>query len=327
MDYVNLGRTGLKVSRVFLGCGNFGGVGSAPAFFGKGQNQSEAFALMDVAYEMGVNVFDTANAYGGGRSEEMVGAWLAERGAAVRNQVLICTKVFNRMGDGPNDWGLSRRHVQMQVEASLKRLRVEAIDLYMIHEPDPSTPIEETQRALDDLVRQGKLRYLGASNVPAWLLAKALWISDKHGLARFEWIQNFYNLIERGDEREMLPLCDDQGLGYTPFGPLCGGFLTGAYRRGGQYPAGTRMTERPEPYRRYETDRVWNGLEAFEAAARKRGCSPSVLAMAWIVSNPRVTAPVIGPANPSHFEAVKDGLAMRLDAAERAELESFFPLS
>lgn len=325
MDYVALGRTGLKVSRVFLGCGNFGGVGSAPAFFGKGQSREEAFALMDAAHEMGINVFDTANAYGGGRSEAMVGAWLAERGAAVRDQILVCTKVFNRMGPGPNDWGLSRRHIQREAEASLRRLGVEALDLYMIHDVDPTTPLEETLRALDDLVRGGKIRYLGASNLPAWLLAKALWQSDKLGLARFEWLQNFYNLIERGDEREVLPLCEDQGLGYTPFGPLCGGFLAGAYRRDAAYPAGTRMTERPEPYRRYETDRVWRGVERFEAIARERGCTPSTLAMAWILSNPRVTAPVIGPASAPHFDAVREGLALALDQGERAELEALFP--
>ncbi|MCB9640669.1 MAG: aldo/keto reductase [Myxococcales bacterium] len=325
MDYVPLGRTGLKVSRLFLGCGNFGGVGSAAAFFGKGESQEEADRLMDIAYDMGINVFDTANAYGGGRSESMVGAWLAQRGSAVRDQVLLCTKVFNRMGEGPNDWGLSRRHIQQQVEGSLRRLGVEAIDMYMIHDVDETTPMEETLKVLDDLVRQGKIRYIGASNVPAWLTAKSLWISDKYGLARFEWIQNFYNLIERGDEREMLPLCLDQGLGYTPFGPLCGGFLTGAYRPDTPYPSGTRMTERPEPYRRYENDTVWKGLERFSAMAETRGCTPAALAMAWLAQHPHVTAPVIGPARPEHFDAVLSGLEITLDDNEKAALNALFP--
>ena len=166
MRYVKLGRTGLKVSAVGLGCGNFGGIGSAPAFFGKGETEEEAFAIMDAAWEMGINFFDTADAYGGGRSETYIGNWLRGKGNAVRNQLILSSKVFNPVGDGVNDRGLSRRHIFRQVEASLRRLGVERLDMYLIHEPDPETPLEETLRALDDLVRQGKLHYLGASNMP-----------------------------------------------------------------------------------------------------------------------------------------------------------------
>src|SRR5215475_1162192 len=172
MDYKNLGRTGLKVSAVGLGCGNFGGIGSAPAFFGKGENEAEAFAVMDAAWEMGINFFDTADAYGGGRSETYISNWLRGKGNRVRDQLIMSSKVFNPVGEGQNDWGLSRRHILRQCEASLKRLGVDHLDMYLMHEPDPHTPLEETIRAMDDLVHQGKVHYIGTSNMPGWLLAK-----------------------------------------------------------------------------------------------------------------------------------------------------------
>ncbi len=230
MRYTNLGRTGLQISVIGLGCGNFGGIGSMPEFFGKGDTEEEAFAIMDTAWEMGINNFDTADAYGGGRSETAIGKWLKGKGAAVRDQLILTSKVFNPVGDGPNDRGLSRRHILRQVERSLQRLGVDHIDMYLMHEPDPTTPLEETVRAMDDLVRQGKVHYIGASNMPGWLMAKALWISDKYNLHRFEWVQNSYSLLERNDDPEVLPLCADQGLGYTPFSPLAGGWLTGKYQ-------------------------------------------------------------------------------------------------
>jgi aryl-alcohol dehydrogenase-like predicted oxidoreductase len=225
--------------------------------------------------------------------------------------------VFNPVGDGPNDRGLSRRHILRQVEASLKRLGVDHLDMYLIHEPDPSTPLEETLRALDDLVHQGKVHYIGASNMLAWLLAKALWISDKYGLYRFEWVQNSYSLLDRGDEREMLPLCADQGLGYTPFSPLAGGLLTGKYQLGQEYPAGSRMTLRPEPYFRYWNEGTFEGLERLRAEAERRGVSIGGLALAWVMSHPLVTAPIIGPRRPEHFQPVREALELRLSAEER----------
>jgi aryl-alcohol dehydrogenase-like predicted oxidoreductase len=248
MRYTSLGRTGLKVSAVGLGCGNFGGIGSAPEFFGQGETENEAFVLLDRAWEMGINFFDTGNAYGGGRSETTIGSWLKKKGAKVRDQLLVSSKVYHRVGDGPNDWGLSRRHILQQIEASLRRLGLDYLDMYLIHAPDPTTPLDETLRALDDLVHQGKVRYIGASNMPAWLMTKSLWISDKYNLHRFEWVQNSYNLLDRADERNVFALCRDQNLGYTPFSPLAGGWLTGKYRAGEPYPAGSRMTLRPEPY-------------------------------------------------------------------------------
>src|SRR5215510_13277127 len=176
MEYRRLGTTGLKVSRLGLGCGGFGGIGSSPAFFGKGESEPEAFALMDRAWEAGINFFDTADAYGGGRSETFIGHWLKEKGPRVRDGLLLSSKVFNPVGEGPNDRGLSRRHILRQVETSLARLGVDYLDMYLIHEPDPETPLEETVSALDDLVRAGKVLYVGASNIEAWRLTRALWI-------------------------------------------------------------------------------------------------------------------------------------------------------
>ncbi len=323
MNYKNLGRTGLKISVVGLGCGNFGGIGSAPAFFGKGESEEEALALMDAAWEMGLNWFDTANAYGGGRSETYIGNWLKAKGPRVREQLVLSSKVFNPVDDGPNDWGLSRRHIFQQVEASLKRLGTDHLDMYLTHEtPDPATPLEETLRALDDLVHQGKVRYLGASNMPAWLMTKALWISDKHNLYRFDWVQNNYSLLERDDEKEMLPLCADQGLGYTPFSPLAGGWLTGKYKTTSDYPTGSRMTLRPEPYLKFLKQETFDRLARLQAEADKRGVSMSGLALAWVMSHPLVTAPIIGPRRPEHLTPVREALEVKLSEEERKSIAS-----
>lgn len=324
MDFRSLGRTGLKVSAVGLGCGNFGGVGSAPAFFGKGETEEEAAAIMDAAWELGINVFDTADAYGGGRSESFIGRWLRARGPRVRDQLLLASKVFNPVGDGPNDRGLSRRHILRQIEASLTRLGTDHLDMYLTHEPDPATPLDETLRALDDLVRQGKVRYVGASNMPAWLMTKALWVGDRLGLHRFEWVQNSYSLLDRGDEREMLPLCADQRLGYTPFSPLAGGWLTGKYRRGEPFPDGSRMTLRPEPYRHLLTDRTHAGLQALAAYAAERGTDVATLALAWVMSHPLVTAPIVGPRRPEHLAPVRRAFEIRLTPDERETIAGFF---
>src|SRR5881392_998068 len=271
MDYVRLGSTGLKISRLGLRCGNFGGIGSAPDFFGMGENEEQACDLMDRAFDAGINFFDTANAYGGGRSEAYIGRWLKARGSAVRQQLLLSSKVFNPVGPGPNDRGLSRRHVLQQIDESLTRLQTDRLDMYLIHEPDPETPLDETLRALDDVVRMGKAIYIGASNIEAWRLARGLWISDKAGWCRFDWVQNSFSLLDRAPEREIFPLCADQGIGFTAFSPLAGGWLTGKYRSGDPYPPGSRMTLRPEPYHHLVNERTFAGLAALSEEARARG--------------------------------------------------------
>lgn len=324
MQYVNLGRTGVKISRIILGGGNFGGIGSAPAFFGQGETEEQAFRLMDAAIDAGVNVIDTADAYGGGRSEEMIGRWLKSKGSHVRDQLVVSSKVFNPVGDGPNDWGLSRRHIMRQVQASMRRLGVDHLDLYLMHEPDPTTPLEETLQALDDLVHQGAVRYLGASNMPAWLTAKALWLSDKLGLYRFEWVQNSYSILERGDEKELFPLLADQGLGFTPFSPLAGGWLTGKYRRDSPYPEGSRMTLRPEPYMGLQREAIYRGLAGLEAHAAERGVDMATLALAWLLANPRVTAAIVGPRRPEQLQPGLRALELQLTPEERDRIGGYF---
>jgi aryl-alcohol dehydrogenase-like predicted oxidoreductase len=320
VDERELGRTGIEVSRIVLGCGNFGGVGSAPAFFGMGESEEEALAIMDAAWDLGVTLFDTADAYGGGRSERAVGRWMAER----REQPLVATKVFHSVDGDPSDRGLAPERILRQIEGSQERLGVERLDLYLIHEPDPETPIAETLGALDELIRAGKIGAVGASNVGAEQLREALQVSEEHGLARFEWVQNSYNLLERKDEEELIPLCAEHGLGYTPFSPLAGGWLTGKYRSGKAYPAGSRMTLRPDPYTTFENQRTFDGLEALDAAARERGVGMATLALAWVLSNPHVTAAVVGPRRPEHLQPARDALAVALSESERQELGALF---
>src|SRR6185295_8055053 len=241
-----------------------------------------------------------------------------------RDQVLVSSKVFNPVGEGPNDRGLSRRHILRQVEASLARLQTDRLDMYLIHEPDPDTPLDETMQALETLVQAGKVLYIGASNIEAWRLARSLWISDKRGLARFDWVQNSYSLLDRAAEREVFPLCADQGVGFTAFSPLAGGWLTGKYQSGGDYPAGSRMTLRPEPYLHLANDAVFRALTAFSAAARSRDVEMSALALAWVLHHPRMNAAIVGPRRPAHLDAAVRALAINLSMQDRADLSEIF---
>jgi aryl-alcohol dehydrogenase-like predicted oxidoreductase len=324
MNYQRLGSTGVKISRLGLGCGNFGGIGSAPAFFGMGETEPQATELLDRARDAGINLLDTADAYGGGRSETFLGNWLKARGPAVRDQLVLSTKVFNPVGPGPNQRGLSRLHILRQIDASLTRLATDRLDLYLIHEPDPTTPLDETLRALDDALHAGKILYIGASNIEAWRLAVARGLSDLHRLARFEWVQNSYSLLDRTAEREMFPLCADQRIGFTAFSPLAGGWLTGKYRSKQPYPDGSRMTLRPEPYQHLVTDHIFRGLDALAEAARARGVAIEALALAWVLRQPQVDAAILGPRTPAHLDSALAALQVELSAAEAAELAALF---
>jgi aryl-alcohol dehydrogenase-like predicted oxidoreductase len=320
MEQRRLGATGVDVTRVILGCGNFGGVGSAPAFFGQGESEEEAFAIMDAAWNLGVRVFDTADAYGGGRSEAWIGRWLASRG----HSPVLATKVFNSVVGDAQDRGLAPDRIRRQIEGSLERLGVERVDLYLIHAPDPDTPLEETLGAFDELVRAGKVGAIGASNVDRGYLQEALAISEREGYPRFEWVQNSYSLLDREPEEGVLQFCAEQGLGFTPFSPLAGGWLTGKYARGESYPAGSRMTQRPEPYTGFDSEHVWRGLDRLRAAAEERGVDMSTLAFAWLLSNPAVTAVVVGPRRPEHLEPARRALQLDLSQQERDELAAYF---
>jgi len=324
VEYRSLGSTGLRISCLGLGCGNFGGIGSAPAFFGMGENEHEAFDLMDRAWDAGINFFDTADAYGGGRSETFIGRWLQARGSGVRDRLLLSSKVFNPVGAGPNDRGLSRQHILKQVDASLARLKTDRLDMYLIHEPDPDTPLEETLRALDDVVRAGKVLYVGASNIEAWRLARALWISDREDWIRFEWVQNSYSLLDRTAEREVFPLCADRRVGFTAFSPLAGGWLTGKYKASSPYPDGSRMTLRPEPYRHLERQTVFVALKALAEEARSRDVETSTLALAWVLHQPLMNAAIIGPRRPSHVESAVRALDVELSPSDVTRLAALF---
>jgi aryl-alcohol dehydrogenase-like predicted oxidoreductase len=320
MEYRRLGQTGIEISRVALGCGNFGGIGSAPEFFGQGESEDEAFALMDAAREHGITLFDTADAYGGGRSERAIGRWLARRGPEARERIILSTKVFHSVEGDPADRGLAPERIRRQVDGSLTRLGVERLDLYLIHEPDPDTSIGETLEAFDELVRLGKVGAVGTSNMGGAELEEALDASEESGLVRFEWVQNAYSLLERGDEEDVLPRCALHGLGYTPFSPLAGGWLTGKYRPGEPYPKGSRMRLRPGPYRGLEHDGTFLALAALEEAARSRGLDMATLALAWLLGDERVTSIVVGPRRPAHLDPAIAALDVRLSPAERDEI-------
>jgi aryl-alcohol dehydrogenase-like predicted oxidoreductase len=319
-----LGRSGIAVSRIVLGCGNFGGIGSSPRFFGRGTSKSDAFRILDAASELGITTLDTADAYGGGRSEAFIGEWLRTKDAAARDRLVIATKTFNPMVEGA-DHGLSRARIHRQLRSSLERLGLERVPLYLTHEWDPDVPVEETLGALDELVRAGLVGAVGCSNVTAEQLAEAVELSELEGLVRFEWVQNGFSLLERGDAETVFPVCHEHGLGYTPFSPLAGGWLTGKYRRGEDPPEGSRMATRPEPYLAYRTEAVYDALEAFAREARERGISTAGLALAWALAVPEVTAVVIGPTRVEHLAPASEALALALTPRERDHLTALFP--
>jgi len=312
-----LGRSGVEVSRIILGCGNFGGIGSAPAFFGRGETEAEAHAILDAAWEAGITTFDTADAYGGGRSESYIGSWLARKGPEIRDRIVLTTKTFNPMTEGA-DRGLSRERIRRQVQTSLGRLGVESVPLYLAHSMDPDTPVAETIGAFAELAEEGTIAAYGGSNVDA------AWLDEALRAGKPAWVQNSYSLLEREDEDDAMPVCAREGLGYTPFSPLAGGWLTGKYRRAEPVPAGSRMTMRPEPYHRFETDAVYDALEAFLERARDRDTTPAALALAWLLAQPHVTAVVIGPRRPEHLEPALAALELDLSLSERDDLAELF---
>jgi aryl-alcohol dehydrogenase-like predicted oxidoreductase len=318
-----LGRSGISVSRLILGCGNFGGVGSAPAFFGQGIAKDEAFRIMDAAFDLEMTTFDTADAYGGGRSETWIGEWLSRQGAATRDALTIETKTFNPLAEG-DDRGLARTRILRQIDTSLERLGVERVALYLAHSFDPDIPQEETLRAFDELVRAGKVGAVGASNFTAEQLAEAVELSELEGLTRYEWVQNSFSLLERDDTETVFPVCREHGLGYEAFGPLAGGWLTGKYRRGEAFPEGSRMTQRPDSYLRYANDEVFDALEALEREAFGRGVSMAGLALAWLLDVPEVTAVIVGPTRAEHLAPVREALELELTTADRDHLRGLF---
>jgi len=320
MEYRGFGRTGMRVSVLGLGCGGFGGVGSAPELFGKGEDRATAFALMDRAWDAGINYFDTADSYGGGISESVIGAWLKERG--VRDRLVLSTKVFYAIAEGPNDRSLSRRHIMQAVDGSLRRLQTDYLDLYVIMEPDPSTPVEETLEAMNDLMRAGKVRHIGASNITAPQLREAMAVSDRLGVHRYQSVQNGYSLLDRAIEDDVLPLAAQERMAVTPFSPTSGGLLTGKYRFGERPPAGSRVDLRPKPYQHLMNKRTFEAIDALRAAAADRGLDTGTLALAWVLSHPAVTSALIGPRTVEQFKPWLDAVDVHLTQDEREAVAS-----
>ena len=315
MEYTYLGRTGVKVSRLCLGCMSYGSPSWRPWVL----DEEGTAPFFRRAVEAGINFFDTADAYSMGASEEVTGRLLREY--ANRDEVVIASKVFFPMSEGPNMGGLSRKHIQQACEVSLKRLGVDVIDLYQIHRLDPNTPLEETLTALDQLVTQGKVRYLGASSMYAWEFMRALALSEQRGLARFVTMQNHYNLVYREEEREMMPLCEAEEIGVIPWSPLARGML-----------AGTRTTLGDDSTTRSHSDVVdqilydqpsdWEVVEAVKQVAAQRGDKPAQVALAWLLSKPAVAAPILGATKLAHLDDAIEAVEKQLSDEEIALLEA-----
>jgi aryl-alcohol dehydrogenase-like predicted oxidoreductase len=314
MNYRQLGRTGLYVSELCFGAMTFGGEGFWKVVGTQGQ--TEADRLVGRSLDAGINFFDTANVYSFGASEQLLGKALG----AKRSSVVLATKVRGRMGPGVNETGLSRGHIMDSVHASLKRLGTDYLDLYQIHGYDAVTPLDETLRALDDLVRQGKVRYLGASNLAAWQLMKALGISEHKGLARFESLQAYYTLAGRDLERELVPLMKDQQLGLMVWSPLAGGFLSGKYRRDGQGPQGSRRTDFDFPP--VNKERAYAVIDVMDGVAKEHDVSVARVALAWLLHQPHVTTLIIGAKTEQQLEDNLAATSLKLTPEQLAKLDA-----
>ena len=314
MDYRNLGRTGLKVSALCMGTMQFGW----------SVDEMETHRILSRTVEAGINFIDTADIYSkwvdgnsGGVAEEYIGRWM-KQAKVPRERLVIATKVRGEMGDGPNGEGLSRVHIMQAVEASLRRLGTDYIDLYQTHWPDESTPIEETLRAMDDLVRQGKARYVGASNYKAWELMQALWASDQHGLVRYDSLQPHYNLIHRAEfERELLAVCETYGVGVIPYSPLAGGFLTGKYRRDTPLPD----SQRAEGRQKYLTEQNFVVLDKLDEIASTHNATVTQVALAWFLADPVITSLIIGATSLEQLEENLGALDVKLSIEVRQTLD------
>jgi aryl-alcohol dehydrogenase-like predicted oxidoreductase len=305
MDYRTLGNTGIKVSSLCFGTMSFGGIA----------DEETSLAMFQRCRDVGINFFDCANVYNDGRAEEILGKCIADN----RNEIILTTKVYGAMSDGINNRGLSRRHITMAVEDSLRRLKTDRIEFYFVHAFDPNTPIEETLLAMDDLQRQGKILYPAVSNWAAWQIAIALGISAKESLARFECIQPMYNLVKRQAEVEILPLAESENMGVISYSPLGGGLLTGKYGQATK-PEHGRLIEQDNYRRRYAEDSYFKTAERFTQYALEQDIRPASLAVAWVMSNPSITAPIIGARNLEQLEPSLSALDIKLTQEQRNEI-------
>jgi aryl-alcohol dehydrogenase-like predicted oxidoreductase len=316
MEYVRFGSTGMKVSPICLGCMSYGGPAERWPW---ALDEEHSLPFIQRALELGINFFDTANVYSHGRSEEILGKAL--RAYASRDEVVIATKVYSDMGPGPNDRGLSRKHILSAIDASLKRLQTDYVDIYQIHRWDYDTPIEETLSALNDVVRAGKARYIGASSMYAWQFSKALYTSDLRGLTRFVSMQPYYNLLYREEEHEMLPLCQDQKIAVIPWSPLARGLLT---RKPSKERNQTRRAQTDAFGKRLYTDEDLALVQRVYEVAEAHGLPMAQIALAWMLSKPVVTAPIIGATKPHHLEDAVAALSVQLSPEEVRQLEEAY---
>jgi aryl-alcohol dehydrogenase-like predicted oxidoreductase len=316
MKTTNLGRTGMRVSRLCLGCMSYGTPDWRPWVL----DQNQARPFFKRALEAGINFFDTSNLYSLGVSEEVTGNLLREM--ADLDEVVIATKVGLPMNERPNGRGLSRKHIQQSCEASLRRLGVESIDLYQLHRLDPNTPMDETLRALDDLVHQGKVRHIGASSMYAWEMATSLGLSKELGTARFDTMQNHYNLLYREEEREMMPLCETEDVAVIPWSPLARGVLAGARQALREKSGTTRQESDSFTDYLYDQDSDWNVVEAVQTIAKERERPAAQIALAWMLSKPFITAPIIGATKLQHLDDAIAAVDLELTSGEIARLEA-----
>jgi aryl-alcohol dehydrogenase-like predicted oxidoreductase len=315
MEYVPLGRAGIKVSRLCLGAMTYGSKTWQPWIL----EEEASRPLIRQAIERGINFFDTADVYSRGESERILGRALRDFGPS-RDRLVIATKVFHPMSDDPNDRGLSRKHILHSIDSSLQRLDTDYVDLYQIHRFDPHTPIEETLRALDDVVRAGKARYIGASSMYAWQFAKMLYTADRMGVARFVTMQNHYNLVYREEEREMNPLCQAEGVGLIPWSPLARGFLAGNRNKSETF--GDTLRAKTDKFGQslYFRDSDFRVVDRVTEIAQRRRVSNVEIALAWVFHQPNVAAPIIGTTKPQHLEEAIAALSIKLDASELQSL-------
>ncbi|MDA0835702.1 MAG: aldo/keto reductase [Planctomycetota bacterium] len=312
MDYRNLGKAGVKVSRICLGTMMFGGQTS----------EADSIKIMHTALEQGVNFFDTADIYHAGESEKVVGKAIADR----REQVVLATKGRGPMGQGPNDKGASRVHMMRALDASLKRLKTDHIDIYYQHTPDYETPIDETLRALDDMVRSGKVMYIGCSNFRAWRLCEALWTSDKLGLHAFSCVQPLYNIVNRDIEVELLPLCQEKKIGVVSYSPLARGILTGKYKPGQEFPEGSRASRNDPRMKQAELrEESFVVAQDLTGYCEKRGVSSSQFALAWCLANPILTSIIVGPRTMEQYNDNRGCLGITVTKEDEAFVDSLVP--
>jgi aryl-alcohol dehydrogenase-like predicted oxidoreductase len=310
MDYSTIKNTDIKITRIGFGCSNFGGIGSDLRLVGKGDSEDDAHKILDAVYDLGINYYDTATTYGNGKSEEILGNWI-KKNTLSRKDVFISSKVSKKSEVFPwNRKGLSKKHILKQIEASLKRLQLDYLDIFYIHAPDPATPIVEILGALDECVRKGLSKAIGISNVTLEYLKESVETSKKKSWSEYAVVQNSYNYLKRNDDNDVIPFCKENGILYIGYEPLAGGILTGKYQKGREYPENTRLHLRESLYRKYLTQENFQKIDELNEIAVKRNVKLPVFMYEWLYKNENIDSFLIGPRNTEQFQSVRDALEM-----------------